>query len=85
LPRLELDAENAVGFLCGPEAMMRFSIRELELRGMARKNAFVSLERNMKCAIARCGHCQLGPTLVCRDGAVYSYERVSPLLAVREL
>jgi len=85
LPRLGIDPVNAVGFLCGPEAMMRFAVRELEQRGMSRANVFVSLERNMKCAIAQCGHCQLGPTLICRDGAVYSYERVAPLLAVREL
>jgi NAD(P)H-flavin reductase len=85
LPRLALDPPNAVGFLCGPEAMMRFSVRELEVRGMPRQQMFVSLERNMKCAIARCGHCQLGPTLVCRDGAVFAYDRVAPLLGVREL
>jgi NAD(P)H-flavin reductase len=43
------------------------------------------MERNMRCAVGHCGHCQLGPTLVCRDGAVYSYDKLEPLMGVREL
>jgi NAD(P)H-flavin reductase len=44
--------------------------------------AYVSLERNMKCAIGHCGHCQLGPEFICRDGPVFRHERVAPLLRV---
>jgi anaerobic sulfite reductase subunit B len=39
----------------------------------------------MQCAIAHCGHCQLGPELLCRDGAVYRYDLVERLMTVPEL
>ena len=45
----------------------------------------ISLERNMRCGVAECGHCQLGPLLLCRDGPVVGYPVAAPLLAVREL
>jgi NAD(P)H-flavin reductase len=52
---------------------------------VAAEDVYVSLERSMRCGTGHCGHCQLGPTLVCRDGPVYSYDRVAPVLQVREL
>jgi NAD(P)H-flavin reductase len=76
---------NAVAFVCGPEVMMRFSARALEQRGVAPSRIHVSLERNMKCAVGWCGHCQLGPAFVCRDGPVLAWERVAPSLATKEL
>jgi len=79
------DPDHTVAFVCGPEIMMRFSARALEAVGVAPERIFVSLERNMKCAVAQCGHCQLGPTLLCRDGPVMRYDRAEPLLTVREL
>jgi NAD(P)H-flavin reductase len=85
LARLRLDPGRTVAFLCGPEPMMRFSARVL-LRGQVPADRIhVSLERSMKCGIALCGHCQLGPTLVCRDGPVYRASEVAHLLTVREL
>jgi NAD(P)H-flavin reductase len=85
LPQLDFEPKKAIAMLCGPEIMMRFAARELERLGMQLADIFVSLERNMRCGIGHCGHCQLGPLLLCRDGPVVSYERAAPLLAVREL
>ena len=81
----DLDPEGCVAMLCGPEIMMRFTVRELEQRGLQESQIWVSLERSMKCAVGLCGHCQLGGTFVCKDGAVYRYDEISSLLLVREL
>ena len=85
LPRAEFDPRSTVAFVCGPEIMMRFTIEALLERGVAPDRIQISLERNMRCGVGHCGHCQLGPTLICRDGPVYSYETAAPWLAVREL
>ena len=76
---------ETTAFVCGPEIMMHFAIRELLERGMPEHRIIVSMERHMDCGIGLCGHCQLGPTLICRDGPVYSYAQVAPWLEVREL
>lgn len=85
LPRADVDPARAVAMVCGPEVMMRFVAQELAARGVAPARAHLSMERNMRCAVAVCGHCQYGPTLLCRDGPVLTWERLRPLLAVREL
>ena len=85
LARLRLDPRRTAAFLCGPEPMMRFSARVLLDKGIAAADIGISLERNMQCGVGLCGHCQLGPLLVCRDGPVVDYESAAPLLAVREL
>jgi len=79
------DPENAVGFVCGPELMMRLSADALVRRGVAAERVRVSLERNMQCGVGQCGHCQFGPLLLCRDGPVVRYDWVASLLTVREL
>jgi NAD(P)H-flavin reductase len=71
--------------ICGPEIMMRFVARELENQGLARDDIYLSMERNMKCAVGFCGHCQFGPTFICKDGPVFDYGKVQHLLAIREL
>jgi NAD(P)H-flavin reductase len=85
VPGAAFDAAKAVAFVCGPEVMMRFTIEALLERGVTPDRIHVSLERNMRCGLGHCGHCQLGPTLICRDGPVYSYETAAPWLEVREL
>ncbi|RDI55257.1 FAD/NAD(P)-binding protein [Nocardia mexicana] len=85
LARMCLDAARTTAFLCGPEPMLRFCAQTLRRKGVAATDIRVSLERNMQCGVARCGHCQLGPLLVCRDGPVVDYATAEPLLAVREL
>ena len=79
------DPPRTVGFVCGPEIMMRLSAQALADAGVPARDIRVSLERDMKCGVALCGHCQLGPLLVCRDGPVVSYAEAAPLLAIREL
>jgi len=78
LAELPFDGAGAIALVCGPEIMMRFSARSLVDLGVAPENIRVSLERNMQCGIAMCGHCQLGPYLLCRDGPVVPY---APLAA----
>ncbi|MBN3508697.1 FAD/NAD(P)-binding protein [Mycolicibacterium septicum] len=85
LRRLPVRPENTTAYLCGPEPMMRNSAQELLQKGIAAKDIRVSLERNMQCGIGWCGHCQLGPLLLCRDGPVVGYDVAQPLLAVAEL
>ncbi|MFO0564573.1 MAG: FAD/NAD(P)-binding protein [Polyangiaceae bacterium] len=85
LGRFELDPENAVAMLCGPEVMMRFASRALEGLGVPPARIYLSMERNMKCGVGSCGHCQLGPTFICKDGPVFPLPRMTPLMAVREL
>ncbi len=85
LARLRVSQERTIAFLCGPEPMMRFSAKALLAKRVPATAIRISLERNMKCGVGLCGHCQLGPLLVCRDGPVVDYGQAQPLLAVREL
>ncbi|WP_123024093.1 FAD/NAD(P)-binding protein [Mycolicibacterium stellerae] len=85
LRRLPVRPDNTTGFLCGPEVMMRNGAKELSRKGVALSDIRVSLERNMECGIGWCGHCQLGPLLLCRDGPVVGYDAAEPLLRVKEL
>ena len=85
LRRLSLDPQRTTAFLCGPEAMMSFGAQALLAKGLAAKDIRVSLERNMQCGAGWCGHCQLGPLLLCRDGPVVGYDVARPLLEVEEL
>lgn len=81
----EFDGTSAVAMVCGPEVMMRFTAAALLERGVTADRVHVSLERNMQCGIGHCGHCQLGPTLVCRDGPVYPLAEIGPWMGVRDL
>jgi NAD(P)H-flavin reductase len=81
--RLPFSAAAATAYVCGPEVMMRVVARRLLDAGTVAHQVFVSLERNMHCAVRLCGHCQLGPLFVCADGPVVSWAAAEPLLAVR--
>ncbi len=83
--QLRLHPAETVAFICGPEIMMRYVIRMLEARGVAPHDIYLSMERNMKCGAGFCGHCQLGPYFVCKDGPVFSYRQMQPWLDVHEL
>jgi NAD(P)H-flavin reductase len=69
--------ENSIALVCGPEIMMRFSVQELLKRGLPESAIYVSMERNMHCAIGHCGHCQWGPAFVCKDGPVFRYSDIA--------
>ena len=85
IPRARFDPARAVAFICGPEVMMRFAVRALMARGVAADRLFLSMERNMKCAVGFCGHCQYGPLFICKDGPIFAYDRLAPWFGVREL
>lgn len=85
IPRASFNPNNTIAMVCGPEIMMRFTAAELEKRGVALENIYVSMERNMKCAIGMCGHCQYGPNFVCKDGPVFQYSQIQGLLSKREV
>lgn len=76
---------NTVLLTCGPEVMMWYTIRMALDRGLSESSVWVSLERNMNCAIGLCGHCQLGPQFVCKDGPIFRFDRVASLLQVEGL
>jgi len=79
------DVPEASAFICGPEVMMRFMAQELEQRGVDPLTTYISMERNMKCAIGFCGHCQLGPEFICLDGPVFTWPRMQKPMLIREL
>jgi NAD(P)H-flavin reductase len=85
LPSARFDPGDTTAMLCGPEVMMRFCTRDLEARGVPGDHVHVSLERNMKCAIGFCGHCQFVPYFLCKDGPVFRFSQVEWLLAMREV
>ncbi len=85
IPRAVFDPAEAIAFVCGPEVMMRFTIAELQDRGVSPESIYISMERNMKCAVGFCGHCQFGPAFICKDGPVFRYDEVAPLLRIREV
>ncbi len=81
----EFDPANTIAMTCGPEVMMRAVARALAARGIAARDIYLSMERNMKCAIGMCGHCQFGPSFICKDGPVLALERLAPILGIREI
>ena len=85
IPRVPFDPYHTVAMVCGPEVMMRFTVLELERRGVPTDRIWLSLERNMKCGVGLCGHCQCGPKFICRDGAVFPCRDVMHLMSRREL
>lgn len=85
IPKIDLDAVRAFAMICGPEVMMHYTIQELKAKGLDEPQIYVSMERNMKCGVGFCGHCQVGPFFVCKDGPVFPYTEVKPLFRKREM
>jgi NAD(P)H-flavin reductase len=85
ISRAPFDPTNAAALVCGPEVMMRFTVMELQKRGVAPDCIHVSMERNMKCAIGFCGHCQYGPEFICKDGPVFRFDRIEPIFGKAEV
>jgi NAD(P)H-flavin reductase len=82
---VQFDPAETVAFVCGPEVMMRFTATALNVAGVANDRIYLSMERNMKCAVGLCGHCQFGPHFVCKDGAVMRYDAIAEILSLREI
>lgn len=84
--QIRMHPDRTVAMICGPEIMMRYVLGELaESRGVPEQNIYLSMERNMKCGVGLCGHCQCGSYFICRDGPVFSYPQVRSLLGKNEL
>ncbi|MEI6046355.1 MAG: FAD/NAD(P)-binding protein, partial [Chloroflexota bacterium] len=85
IPRGHFDPARTVALVCGPEIMMRYTVMELEKREVSQNKIFVSIERNMKCATGFCGHCQLGPIFICKDGPIFRFDLVKDWLGKRDI
>jgi len=85
IPKATFDPANTIAMIVGPEIMMRFTIAELQRRGLRDESIHISMERNMKCGFGFCGHCQFGPFFVCKDGPVFRYDRVKPFFGKGEI
>jgi NAD(P)H-flavin reductase len=85
IPRASFDITHATAFVCGPEVMMRYAANGLRAVRLPAEKIWLSMERNMKCAIGLCGHCQFGPHFVCKDGPVFRYDRIAGLISEREI
>lgn len=85
ISKAHFDPSRTVAMLCGPEIMMRYTVQEFIRRGVTKDKINMSMERNMKCAIGFCGHCQWGPTFICKDGPVFRYDTIQDLLIRREM
>ncbi len=83
--RAVFDPARALAMVCGPEIMMRFAVRALVACGMSPEAVYVSLERNMQCAVGHCGHCQFGPEFVCKDGPVFRFDRIAAIIGSPEV
>ncbi len=83
--RVVFDAHDSVAMICGPELMMRFTVSTLREAGIPAERIYVSMERNMKCAIGLCGHCQYGSAFICKDGPVMRFDTIAGLFSVREV
>jgi len=85
ISRAPFDPSNALALVCGPEVMMRYTVMELHQRGVPPDRTYVSMERNMKCAIGFCGHCQYGPAFICKDGPVFRFDRIESIFGKAEI
>jgi NAD(P)H-flavin reductase len=85
ISRVDFAVANTLVMVCGPEIMMRFTANALSDAGVPLERIYLSMERNMKCAIGLCGHCQFGSSFVCKDGPVMRMDRIGGLLSVREI
>jgi NAD(P)H-flavin reductase len=79
LENRDFSERPTVAFVCGPERMMQATIAVLRDRGLPPERCWVSMERHMQCGIGLCGHCQMGPYFVCRDGPVFSVAELGEL------
>ncbi len=82
---IKLEPNSTFAMVCGPEVMMKYSIDELKSKGVPKHNIYLSMERNMKCAIGFCGHCQYGANFICKDGPVFNFSHVKRIFDIREL
>lgn len=86
LDRLQsFDPRNTILLCCGPEPMMKYVVATASRRGLSPMQIWLAMERNMQCAVGLCGHCQLGPAFICKDGPIYRFSEIQPFIDVEGL
>jgi NAD(P)H-flavin reductase len=85
IARAPFDPSNTTALVCGPEVMMRFAVMELHSRGVPADRTYLYMERNMKCAIGFCGHCQYGSYFICKDGPIFRFDRIEAIFGKAEV
>ncbi len=83
LDDINIDPDNILVMICGPEPMMKAAAVKSHQIGIDKAQIYLSLERNMSCALGHCGHCQMGDYFVCRDGPIFSYDEIEETLSLR--
>jgi NAD(P)H-flavin reductase len=84
IPKVKVNPKNTIAMVCGPEIMMKFTVKDLmEKKGLDASRIYISMERRMRCGIGQCGHCQVGPFFVCRDGPVFQYSKIKRYFEVK--
>lgn len=69
-------SENTVAIICGPPVMIKFTIPVLKKIGFKDTDIVTTLENRMKCGLGKCGRCNIGAVYVCKDGPVFTYEKM---------
>jgi NAD(P)H-flavin reductase len=77
IPHLKIDAARTIAIVCGPPIMYKFVLLELDKLNIPFENVYMSLERNMKCGVGKCGHCQINQLYACQDGPVFKYADIA--------
>ena len=76
LDDVDIDCKSGIAVVCGPPIMMKFATKKLLDMGFKRKNVYLSMEKNMSCGIGKCGHCRVGIYYACKDGPVFTYDKI---------
>jgi len=76
LDDVDMDCQNGIAIVCGPPVAMKFSTLKLLEMGFRDENIYLSMEKNMSCGIGKCGHCRIGTYYACKDGPVFSYDKI---------
>ena len=76
LDDIDMDFAKGIAIVCGPPIMMKFATQKLLQMGFGEENIYLSMEKNMSCGIGKCGHCRLGTYYACKDGPVFTYDKI---------
>ena len=79
VPHVDFTPKTVCAMVVGPPIMYRFVVQSLKEMGVRDDHILVSLERRMKCAVGKCGHCQINNLYVCKDGPVFNYADIKDL------
>ncbi|MEM3615672.1 MAG: FAD/NAD(P)-binding protein [Candidatus Methanomethylicia archaeon] len=85
IPKVDVDPKNTIAMVCGPEIMMKFTVKDLIKKKIPEERIYISMERRMRCGIGQCGHCQVGPYFVCKDGPVFQFSKIKGYFEVEQI